>query len=95
MSHKKILRMNGLLSNKNYRKTELHVFRIRKRKKSESSGDEGWQRPDKCSKCSEVFSHDPFKWIKHNKDINIKSHNVELPFNKCLKKYLKFIYFIH
>ncbi len=43
----------------------------RKRKKS---GDEGWQRPDKCSKHSEVFSHDPNKWNKHNIEKHINSH---------------------
>jgi hypothetical protein len=46
----------------------------RKRKKSESSGDVGWQRPDKSSKCSEIFSHDPFKWNKHNIEKHINSH---------------------
>ena len=47
----------------------------RKRKKSESCGDENWQRLDKCPKCLEVFSHDPFKWNKHNIDKHINSHS--------------------
>ena len=50
----------------------------RKRKTSESSGDENWQRPDKCPKCLEVFSHDHFKWNKHNIDKHINSHNAKI-----------------